>query len=167
MILPPIIFPVYEKEYTIRLSPDIVRKKISNLTQKGYFILREVFVPANLKKPFCGEINDYSFKIFRNVGYANPFLPIICGQIFSENGKTKIKLLMRIHYVFLSFFILIFVLPTVFISFFALTKTGLLGFLMFFIALIFEYLFVIVPFNIEANMSYKILNRALGLSEDK
>ena len=63
MILPPIIFPVYEKEYTTSLSPDIVRKKISNLTRKGkgYFVLPEFLVPENLKKPFCGEINDYSF----------------------------------------------------------------------------------------------------------
>ena len=162
MILPIMLLPFYKKDYIISLSPDMVRDKLINLTQGGRFFFRD----TSKNKPFRGKIKDSSFKIYKKISIGYPFKTIICGKIISENGNTKIKILIRIDYVFLSFFILVFLLPIIGMALYSIQENSVKEPISILPVLIFFYLLiVIIPFNIFAHISFKILNVALGLKK--
>lgn len=46
---------------------------------------------------FKGDIQESSFKIYRNIGYRNSGLPVLCGELEEIEGGTKIKVEMRLH----------------------------------------------------------------------
>lgn len=54
------------------------------------------FIMKNQKK-FRGEVGETSFRLSRNIGYRNSFLPMIEGLISSNSFRTTVQLKMFIH----------------------------------------------------------------------
>lgn len=49
------------------------------------------------RRPFEGKLSDTSFRIQRDIGYRNSFLPIIRGRIDKGDAGTRIPLRMTVH----------------------------------------------------------------------
>jgi len=64
-------------------------------------------VPFKNTKPYEGYLFGDTLVINRIINYGNSFLPKIKGEILKANGKTRIKVKMRMHifvYAFMTFY---------------------------------------------------------------
>ena len=63
-------------------------------------------------KPFIGAVTGYSFKIRRSIKYANSYLPILVGNIEPRDGRSLVRIRLRMPLstsIFMSFWFLFFV----------------------------------------------------------
>jgi hypothetical protein len=47
--------------------------------------------------PFVGKVKGESFKLQRDIGHRNAFLPVVRGRVTSEPGGTRVKVTMTLH----------------------------------------------------------------------
>ena len=89
-------------EHTIRTtkSPQEIHDSMQSVTSsKREWVSR---TPGE----FIGKIEQYDFKIMRNINYRNSFLPVIKGAIKKGEGAYVVALKMQLHpltYIFLIF----------------------------------------------------------------
>jgi hypothetical protein len=77
----------------VHLPPwEVCRRLLENVSEKTFW--SDLF-PGDMK--FKGDIQESSFKIYRNIGYRNSGLPVLCGELEEIEGGTKIKVEMRLH----------------------------------------------------------------------
>jgi hypothetical protein len=112
-------------------------------------------------KPYEGYFVSNSFEIKRSIGYRNSFLPVISGYIYSLEGKTYIKIEMKIlDWVLYPVMILIGLgfLISVFNGF---GGQFLPGRITPFLITAFAYLVVYFAFKIESGISKRFLAKLL------
>jgi hypothetical protein len=125
-------------------------------------------------KYFQGSIENGEFKISRIIHYRNSFRPVIIGKLQPEIDHTVIELTIRLDFVVVAVLLLIvgsFILPMFSLLFQSLLFGQGVEFLQYlpegywlkFVfssigTFLFFYLFVMIPFNIEAGKATKYLD---------
>ena len=113
---------------------------------------------GDMGKPFCGEVNDNSFKIQRVIWYRNSFLPVITGTITAkgEGSVVEVKMSQRKFVIGFEIFWMVAVCIVLF-SHMTFTRDDLLPVVM----LVFGAVLFTVPYKIEANIARKKLEELL------
>ncbi len=125
-------------------------------------------------KYFQGSIENGEFKISRIIHYRNSFRPVIVGKLQPEIDHTVVELTVRLDFVVVAVLLLIvgsFILPIFSLLFQSLLVGGGINFLQYLPegywlklllssigTFLFFYLFVMIPFNIEAGKATKYLD---------
>ncbi|MBJ6751501.1 hypothetical protein [Geomonas anaerohicana] len=87
------LLPYDKFEVTVKLPPwDVCRRLLENVPEKKFF--SGLFAES---KPFKGNIEEASFKIYRNIWYRNSGLPILHGKLEDLGGRTRINVTMKLH----------------------------------------------------------------------
>lgn len=85
------ILPYLEHTISTTKSPQEIHDILQSVTsfQSG--------VVLSTPGEFIGKINQYDFKIMRNINYRNSFLPVIKGAIKKGEGAYVVALEMQLH----------------------------------------------------------------------
>jgi hypothetical protein len=92
--------PYYRYEWNVQLSPEEVAARIAGITDKprSFWESFRGWSPGKgSKQHFRGTVSHLSFRLQRDIGYRNSFLPIIRGQISSEGRGSRIQMTMYLH----------------------------------------------------------------------
>ena len=95
-------FLPYENYY---LKTKLTPHQVALLLQKNIIARsRDIFRSnTNTTRPYEGYIDRNIFEVSRIINYRNSFLPIIKGQVYSENGGSSIHVKMKLHTVVAGF----------------------------------------------------------------
>lgn len=87
-----IIFPSYDCSFESNKNPEEIYTILKSVVepQKSYFFHVE-------RAEFIGEVSSRGFKIYKNIGYRNSFLPVIRGSVEVRENKTEVVIKMRMH----------------------------------------------------------------------
>jgi hypothetical protein len=111
-------------------------------------------------KPLIGALTGSEFKVYRNVGYRNSFLPILVGSIYQDTDKTKLKIQMRLNFFVLAFSSVWFLGLTL-ISIFLILNSNLLFAGLAILILLIGYLLMSGLFWVEVKKLKDIINLLL------
>jgi hypothetical protein len=128
------------------------------VAQRKPFSLAGIF--KGNEQPYRGEIFEDSFKIIRNIGYRNSFVPIIKGKIIDNYPGTVIEVKMRMM-IFVYIFMLVWFGGISIGLMFAL-KGAILAAIVPLGMLAFGYLIVMVGYKYEVNKAKKFLVNLFG-----
>ena len=106
-----VIIPFVKLKYKTDLSVDETIEILDNNIEPKKF---SPFGGLGYTELFRGDLLEDNFKIIRNTHFRNPFIPIIQGKIYKENGKTVIKIFLRMHFIvmiFLVYWFVAFIMP--------------------------------------------------------
>lgn len=157
-----IFLPVEDYTLTTGLKVEEVSKRLSGKirarrTIRGAF--RDFLYGDDSKCTYEGYLVSNQFEMQRIIGYRNSFLPVVNGLIYNMDGKTFIKVEMKIiNYVLIPVMIIIAVVLLV--SMFNLLAGYFNRALPLFIS-VFAYSVVYIAFKIESNITTKFLKRLL------
>jgi len=147
------LIPYQKFEIKTRFNRETTREKLAAIIEPRK--LRWGFSRAN--KPFEGELNGYTFKISRTIGYRNNFLPILVGHIQDDLDASSLQITARPNLA------TAIVWPIVFIIFMGTTLFGANVTNPFFFLLLIAFFYGLptVLFNFELNKAKKLLNEQL------
>jgi hypothetical protein len=87
------LLPYDKFEVTVKMPPwDVSRRLLENIPERKFF--SGLFDDP---KVFKGNVEEASFKIYRNIWYRNSGLPVLHGKLEDLGGMTRIKITMRLH----------------------------------------------------------------------
>jgi hypothetical protein len=87
------LLPYDTFEVTVKLPPwDVCRRLLDNVPERKF--LSGLFAEPKL---FKGNVEETSFKIYRNIWYRNSGLPVLHGKLEDLGGMTRIKVAMKLH----------------------------------------------------------------------
>ena len=92
--------PVYWFEFETPYSPDAAIERVRSITAEppsSLEYIRRAWRFETSSQPFLGEVEDYSFRIRRDISYRNSFLPQIRGTVTSTPAGSKISVKMFVH----------------------------------------------------------------------
>lgn len=99
------VLPAEDYILSTHFSTDEVCRRISDNTDP--YRTSASFFERNpgYSKSYEGYIVNNTFEIQRIIGYRNSFLPLVSGYVYSLQGKTHVKIKMRLNEIMLVFFI--------------------------------------------------------------
>lgn len=150
--------PIYFFQTELDLDPQVVSQRLKAVAGTKPRMRVLFFWPKGPKEPkFLGTVKDDSFRLVRNIGHSNSFLPRVWGRLRPIPGGTRVEVTMFLH-PFVALFMAIWL---GIIGYFALTNQGART------AVVLWYMFafgVIGPFAVflyEAIRARKALDDAL------
>jgi hypothetical protein len=128
-----------QTQYT---AEEIARKFKSIVNEERPIFKRMYANDEFSNKPFCGRIIGYQFKMSEIISHGNPILPIINIHIEEISNSTFVKFTFRIS-IFTAILMLLWIMLGIFMCIFSKAWVP-------FFIILFGYLAVIVPFNIQS-----------------
>lgn len=87
------LLPYDTFEVTVKIPPwDVCRRLLENVSERKLF--SGLFAEPKI---FKGNVDETSFKIYRNIWYRNSGLPVLHGKLVNLGGTTKITVKMKLH----------------------------------------------------------------------
>jgi hypothetical protein len=157
-----IFLPVEDYTLTTKLKVEEVSKRLSEKirarrTIRGAF--RDFLYGDDTRCSYEGYLVSNQFEMQRIIGYRNSFLPVINGLIYNMDGKTYIRVEMKIvDYVLIPVMIVIAVVLLA--SLFNL-RGGFINRATPFLITLFAYSVFYFAFKIESNITTRFLKRLL------
>lgn len=146
--------PIYKYILKSTLSPEEIRMELAKLVNDTRPLYKRMCANDEFSnKPFCGVINDYSFKISRVISYGNPILPVIKGIVYKVNDSSNVKISMRLS-AFTQIALSVWIFAGLAMCVISLTLFPMLMVLL-------GYICVVLPFNIEIKKDKKAMNECL------
>ena len=141
------VIPFDRMEIEIDQHLHVVRQRLqARVSERKWWML------PSTENEFSGNVTRSSFRISRTLHYKNSFLPIICGQLEEQNGKTLVRVVFRLATSVVIFMTLAFLfLAAIFIG--ALIELEPAGMIMASFVSLFISLLTICGFNYELRYS--------------
>ena len=124
---------------------------------------KRIFSNGDPKIPLSGKVNDHSFAVSRTITYGNSFLPIAKPK-FEKNGVYITMKMYDFVSVWMGLWLLgvfIFWMRSLFFEVNEFREDKVLLLIIPPLMLVFGYLLMMIPFNIEANRTEKILRELI------
>lgn len=162
------ILPYEHILYDSDLSLEEVIKKLNLIVEPPKLFRLSGLKEKMASNKYEGELKEDSFKINRIVNYRTSLLPIVQGKIKQIEGRTTLKLKMRLNYFSLIFMIVWFggigtVCGKIIASNIEYQLLDVVPFAMF----VFPYFIILLGFKNEVDKTKKDLTEYLNLKEKK
>ena len=162
------ILPYEHILYDSDLSLEEVIKKLNLIVEPPKLFRLSGLKEKMASNKYEGELKEDSFKINRIVNYRTSLLPIVQGKIKQIEGRTTLKLKMRLNYFSLIFMIVWFggigtVCGKIIASNIEYQLLDVIPFAMF----VFPYFIILLGFKNEVDKTKKDLTEYLNLKEKK
>lgn len=162
------ILPYEHILYDSDLSLEEVIKKLNLIVEPPKLFRLSGLKEKMASNKYEGELKEDSFKINRIVNYRTSILPIVQGKIKQIEGRTTLKLTMRLNYFSLIFIIVWFggigtVCGKIIASNIEYQLLDVVPFAMF----VFPYFIILLGFKNEVDKTKKDLTEYLNLKEKK
>jgi hypothetical protein len=162
------ILPYEHILYDSDLSLEEVIKKLNLIVEPPKLFRLSGLKEKMASNKYEGELKEDSFKINRIVNYRTSLLPIVQGKIKQIEGRTTLKLKMRLNYFSLIFMIIWFggigtVCGKIIASNIEYQLLDVVPFAMF----VFPYFIILLGFKNEVDKTKKDLTEYLNLKEKK
>jgi hypothetical protein len=162
-----IFLPVEDYTLTTNLKVEEVNRRLSQRIRPKRK-LKDFFFGDNSNKPYEGYILINDFEMSRIIWYRNSFLPLIKGLIYSADGKTYIKVKMKIlSWVLVPTVIVIGVLTVVSFVTYRIPNIFMFNRQFAFLFPLVSYLVIYFAFKIESRISTKFLEKLLEAEKIK